>query len=385
MYVVAAIVVLVAGCESQTFSRAYVETLGTDTTSVEVFTRTADGFTGDLLVRSPVTRVAHYEATLTPEGHINWMKVDWSTPPENPDGPPPASFTVTIEGDSATVEMTGAQGDRTVRIAVPEGAIPSVGKTPVSYAVLEQAGHQAVASSGGATYGLNIISVARSRISQNALTRMGGDTVSMDFFGSQMLSGIDAEGRVLWRSGARTTLKVEGTRVESLDFAALAADYAARDARGEGMGVASPEASVEASIGRAQITVVYSQPAKRGREIWGGLVPSNEVWRTGANAATAFSTTRDLAIGGVLVPAGDYTLFSLYTGETYSLIINRQTGQWGTSYDQSQDLARIPLTGEPLSEASERFTISIEPGEGASGVLRLSWDTMSYVVPIAAR
>jgi hypothetical protein len=113
-------------------------------------------------------------------------------------------------------------------------------------------------------------------------------------------------------------------------------------------------------------------------------VPYGEVWRTGANAATAFTTDRDLEIGGAEVPAGSYTLFSIFTSESAQLIINRQTGQWGTMYDESQDLVRVNLTPETLAESAERFTISIEPsGDGA--VLLLIWDTTRFSVPLTVK
>ena len=127
-----------------------------------------------------------------------------------------------------------------------------------------------------------------------------------------------------------------------------------------------------------------SRPAKRGREIWGGLVPFGEVWRTGANAATAFSTDRDLMIGDVSVPAGAYTLYSLFNADSAQLIINKQTGQWGTVYDQAQDLARVGLAKEILTTPVERFTIGIEPAADG-GTLQLIWDTTRYSVPIQVR
>ena len=117
---------------------------------------------------------------------------------------------------------------------------------------------------------------------------------------------------------------------------------------------------VETTIGGASLTVEYSRPAKRGREIWGGLVPYGEVWRTGANAATAFTTDRDLEIGGAEVPAGSYTLFSIFTSESAQLIINRQTGQWGTMYDEAQDLVRVNLTPETIAEPVERVPLRRE-------------------------
>ncbi len=110
----------------------------------------------------------------------------------------------------------------------------------------------------------------------------------------------------------------------------------------------------------------------------------NEWWRTGANAAVEFTTDRDLEIGGIAVPAGTYTLFSIFAPERAELIINTQTGQWGTQYDSTRDLARIPMTRESLADPVERFTISIETTD-AGGVLQLSWDTTRFSVPIVVR
>jgi hypothetical protein len=383
----AAFSVLALGCGAEpgadSGARAFIERLGADTMSVEVFTRTPTGFEGDVLVRSPVTRVAHYEATLAADGTVERMHVQWTTPPENSEGPPPAEMTVTIHGDSATIEVVGGRSPGTSKMAVPAGVVPTVGKNPQAFAVFEQALMQALAS-GADRYPVAFLSAGRGQLQQNAIVRMGADSVSMDFFGNPIVAKIDASGHVLGRSGERTTLKLVGEPAAELDFQALAADFAARDARGEGLGVASPQATVETTIGGANLRVVYSRPAKRGREIWGGLVPFSEVWRTGANAATEFSTDRDLDIGGVRVPAGTYTLFSQFTAESAHLIINQQTGQWGTVYDQAQDLARVELVEGSVTTPVERFTIAIEPAaEGAS--LQLTWDTTRYTVPIRVR
>jgi hypothetical protein len=109
-------------------------------------------------------------------------------------------------------------------------------------------------------------------------------------------------------------------------------------------------------------------------------VPWNRVWRTGANAATQLSTDQPLVIDGWTIPAGRYSLWSIPATEGGTLIVNQRTGQWGTEHDAGQDLARLPLTRESLPEPVEQFTIAIEPSDGG-GVLRLSWDTTSYLVP----
>lgn len=374
-----------AGERGVTGPRAYIDRLGNDTISAEAYTRTADGFEGDVLVRAPLTRVAHYEATLTPDGHVSRLDVEWRVPPQNPDGGPAFGVTYVLEGDSVTIARHGSRGGRgpdTLRVAAPAGAIPTIGVEPYAYALLEQAIRQA--GSPNADSVPFVFLNAGGRTTQNAVVRLGGDTVQFDLFGDPLLVRAGPDGRVVALSGARTTAKVEGQAAPDLDLQALAADFAARDARGEGMGVPSPLDTTTASVDGATLSVVYSRPARRGREIWGKLVPWDEVWRTGANAATALSTDRDLEIAGVRVPAGDYTLYSIYTPDSAKLIINQQTGQWGTEYHPERDLARIALAREELPRPMERFTISIEPTDGG-GVLRLAWGGTAFSVPIVVR
>ncbi len=124
--------------------------------------------------------------------------------------------------------------------------------------------------------------------------------------------------------------------------------------------------------------------------IWGNVVPWGEVWRTGANRATHFSTDRELVLGDpatgtLVVPAGKYTLFSIPAADGGVLIINKQTGQNGTTYDPKQDLGRIRMRRAELPSAVERFTIRLDSQSASSGVLRLQWDQTEFVVPFAVR
>jgi hypothetical protein len=131
-----------------------------------------------------------------------------------------------------------------------------------------------------------------------------------------------------------------------------------------------------------KITIDYGRPFKKGRRIYGGLVPYGKVWRTGANEATSFVTEKDIDVEGTRVPAGSYTLYTLPSEGTWKLIINKQTGQWGTEYDQAQDLARIDMKKEALPQPVEQFTISFEPSSGNSTTLRLDWENTHLSVPI---
>jgi hypothetical protein len=136
----------------------------------------------------------------------------------------------------------------------------------------------------------------------------------------------------------------------------------------------SPPGTAEFTLNGKKITVAYSRPSMRGRKIMGGLVPYDKVWRTGANAATSFITEADLVMGGVPIPQGSYTLYTIPSETSWKLIINKQTGQSGTVYDEAQDLARVDMKVEPLSEPLEQFTISFAPTQ-KGGVLKLEWET----------
>jgi hypothetical protein len=146
--------------------------------------------------------------------------------------------------------------------------------------------------------------------------------------------------------------------------------------------VPSPRDSVELQVEGARLTVDYGRPSVRGRKIFGGIVPYGKIWRAGANAATGFVTTTDLLIGGVTVPKGKYTLYALPGSKEWMLIVNRQTGQWGTVYDAGRDLARVKMTKRLLREPVERFTIELVPQGTHGAVLRLMWERTLVTVPL---
>jgi hypothetical protein len=147
---------------------------------------------------------------------------------------------------------------------------------------------------------------------------------------------------------------------------------------------ASPRGTASGAVGAAKIDISYGRPSKRGRQIWGGPllnVPSEQVWRLGANEATTMKTSAPITIGNVSVPAGEHTLFFAHPASgNAQLIINKQTGQWGTDYDAKQDLGRADLKMEKLSTPVEQLTISIE-----GNALRIAWDDRAYSAPISAK
>lgn len=146
----------------------------------------------------------------------------------------------------------------------------------------------------------------------------------------------------------------------------------------------SPPATANVMLNGKAVKINYNSPSIRGRKIMGGLVPYDKVWRTGANPATTLITASNLKIGGLEVPAGTYTIYTVPSATQWQLIINKQTGQWGTEYSQDKDLGRTPMTGKTLSAPQEKMSISFEHTHGASTELHVRWENTDEFVNVTA-
>jgi hypothetical protein len=147
----------------------------------------------------------------------------------------------------------------------------------------------------------------------------------------------------------------------------------------------SPPATAKCELaGGKTVTIDYSSPRKRGRNVFPDVVKYGEVWRTGANEATTFVTTADVMVGGTHVPAGSYTLFTVPGKDKWTLIISKKTGEWGTNYPgEKEDLARVEMKAGTSSSPVENFTISFEKA-GNGCTLKLAWDTTTASVSVGA-
>lgn len=153
----------------------------------------------------------------------------------------------------------------------------------------------------------------------------------------------------------------------------------------------SPPQEASVTIGGKKISVEYSAPSVRGRKIFGpgGLVsgdPTYPAWRAGANSATTFHTDADLDIGGLSVPKGAYTLYCwVKDPDAWQLIINKETGQWGLSYNASQDLGRVKMTMSKPPGVVERLKYTLTAVGGNKGRLELAWENHAASVPITVK
>jgi hypothetical protein len=358
---------------------AFIVRLGTDTVAVERFTRTADRLEGDIIVRTPNTRIGHYVVTLGPGGQPTRAEYTLRRPDGSPVANAPRFATLTFGPD--TVVSVVMRDTATTRRIAARNAFPSV---PTSFAMVEL-GLRSLVASGRDSAAIVTVGFGAPSPSVFPTRIIRPDSARIIWFGGlPQYVRLDREGRILALDATQTTVKVKVDRLPNADIAALANAFAATEQSGRAF-VMSVRDTVRATVGRANLLVDYGRPLRRGRTIFGGIVPFDSVWRTGANAATQFRTDVDLSIGGVTIPAGTYTLWTVPSSTgPWKLVVNRQTGQWGTVYDASQDLARIDMRTETVATPVERFTITIEP-QAEGGVLALAWDRTRAWVPFTVK
>lgn len=147
----------------------------------------------------------------------------------------------------------------------------------------------------------------------------------------------------------------------------------------------SPEATVTYQQGGKDLSVTYCRPSKKGREIFGAMLPYEEVWRTGANEATTFTTATDIEVGRQTLPAGTYTLWTIPSADHWSVIFNSQAYSWGTGFDgvakreAEYDVVKVDVATQNTTSPVEMFTIAFE-GDALS--MSLAWDQTKVLVPI---
>jgi hypothetical protein len=153
---------------------------------------------------------------------------------------------------------------------------------------------------------------------------------------------------------------------------------------------ASPEEQVQLTNGDLKVSVFYNRPFKKGRVIFGELVPYDKPWRTGANEATVFETNKDLNIAGKFLKAGRYSFFTIPGEQIWSIILNSESGQWGVKFngeinrDSTNDVLVVEVPSVLQEKEFEQFTISLEKSGGENEMI-LMWDKSLVSIPFSAR
>jgi hypothetical protein len=344
--------------------------LGKDTVAVEQFTRTATALAGDMVQRNgPAITRYRYAITLGRDGRptaalLQRLNQDGSA------APAPSTTRFTITPDSVVREIVFADSTQRRAFAAKGAYVnwPTFIYGPTELLAMARSRKQAVDS-------LPAIGSAGNQ-GFTGFTALGGDSVRFRGGAYAMVLRHDAQQRLLSVDGSGTTNKVTATRGGAVDIEAMA----------KGMkptGVLSLREDARAAFGPGGMVIVdYGRPQVRERSVWGGvLVPFDSVWRMGANDATHLFTTRPLMMGDLQLAPGMYTLWLQHTRSGTFLIVNRQTGQWGTGYSASQDLGKVAMTLAEAPGFVETMTISVKAQGATRGSIELAWGDKVASVP----
>ena len=388
----------IAACKDDGPAESYgfVATLGNDTVSVEQVTRSPHLLTSEEVDRFPLVRVRHTAIDLADDGRLTGMVMEVRTP----SGKTPAERARTVVAeftpDSVLISITDSAG--VTRRNFRTGGALTVPHVSMLYSVIELEIASAMRLSAAAgkprTDSIPFRQFYPDRdVGPSFVLHSGwvhptaGDSVVLrhDWLSGSGDVTIDSAGRLLTYSGMRSTYKVQVRRItEPADIEAIGARFAAAEQKA-GAAQLSVRDTARGSIGSATITIDYGRPLARGRTLLGSVINYDRIWRTGANAATQFTTTAPISIAGLAVPAGTYTLWTVPHTTGVDLIVNRQSGQWGTEYSSAQDLGTVKLTTAEVATPVEKFTISVVAEGAGRGALVLEWGTFRWRAPITAR
>jgi DUF2911 family protein len=392
--ILATLLLLACGPARPVERYGFIARLGTDTISLESVTRRGNIETSDEVDRFPIVRVRHTEIELWPNGGIRHLVMRIYTPSEPADQ---QHRRVVADVTRDSVHVAKRDGTGTIQRAFATGGGVAMAHVPQMYSLYElyfaAALQRAEASERrtGDTVRMRQFYLDREfdqfPLHHGVVRPLPGGRAEIvhDWLAGVGEATFDSADRLLSYSGARSTYKVDVSRFETPpDVQAVAQRFEAAEAK-SGVQELSVRDTVRAGIGDATFLIDYGRPLVRGRVLLGNILPYDYVWRTGANAATQFTTSAPLTLAGLRVPAGTYTLWTVPRANGADLIVNRQTGQWGTDYDDSQDLGIARMTTETLATPVEKFTISIAAISTARGALTMEWGPFRWAAPIEVR
>jgi hypothetical protein len=370
----------------------FLTMLGHDTISIESTTRQGNTLTSDEVDRFPRVQIRHTVVNLNDDGSIRHLVMDIHTPSE-----PPGQRDRKVVADVANnkVHLSKTDSTSTMNRDFPTGGSIVVAHVPQMYslyelyfaAALKQAAASKLAAGGPVQMRQFYIDREFDRFPLGRATVTPLDSgkveITHDWLSGTGEAVMDSSYNMLSYSGARTTYKVQVKRLATPpDVKGIADRFEAKETEGGNVKSLSVRDTIRTQIGNAMFTVDYGRPLLRGRTLLGDVIPYDRVWRTGANAATQFTTSTPVKLAGMQVPAGTYTLFTAPHTNGVDLIVNKQSGQWGTEYNGSLNLGTAKITSEASTATVEEFTISIIPSDDRHGTLVLEWGSLRWIAPI---
>jgi Protein of unknown function (DUF2911) len=384
-------VLALAGCQSNQPSEHYgfVALLGNDTVSIERVTRRGDEIVSDEVDRFPRVRRRHTTIRMAANGTIKHLEMDIVTPSE-PSNERERRVVADVGADSVHISKRDSTGTR--KIAFATGGALTMPHLPQMYSLTDlyfgAALERAVAPGDSVTLRQYYIDREFDRFPLHhgvvRLLAVNRAELHHDWLSGFADATFDSLHRMLTYSGARSTYKVDVRRLTTMpDVEAIGERFAANETTTGGAKQLSVRDTARATIGAATFAIDYGRPLARGRVLLGNVVPFDEVWRTGANAATQFTTSAPITLAGMRMPAGTYTLWTVPRKDGHAdLIVNKQFGQWGTEYDERRNLGKERLSVDTTTSPVEKFSVSIAPAGARRGTLVMEWGTFRWSAPI---
>ena len=359
--------------ENKPYTRTLVSKIGTDTISVETYNIIGNHLYGKSFVRQPVDHIREFSYHFYPDGSIrehvvkSFEPLQSSVPKANPEISLPYIVSLNCKDGDCTYYSSG--NDHVEDIVVQEteyldfigGWVPNMSNIEWLCMRLAKSGKKHIP-----------LRMSNSEIGffDIGVQRLAEDTI---IFGGPFIKYgkaiIDNEGRFKYYDGSGTPWNYIVTKHPPMDIDQVAK----RLSKTKNIGIASPTETHSYTIKDNKITLTYGRPARRGRVIFGGIVPYDSIWRTGANWHTTLTLEKGITLGENVLPKGKYSIYTVPGRDEWKLIFNTDFTRWPTDPDRSKDLVTVVLPVEKPGSEKERLTIEfIETKKG--GRITIAWD-----------
>lgn len=367
------------GQSQQPYTASFIARMGVDTVLVETYTMVNNHLYGKYFVRVPEDYIGEFSVHFYPNGSIREFNVNAmdafnsSIPFQAQTGGFEYRLNMNCKDDTCTYynSKKGQNSESIIKHASRE--MDFVGGWAPLISLMEWSCMRLV-KSGKEKLPLKMINHSIGVYDIGVLLSKK-DTV---IFGGPFLEytkiKINEEGRIINTNGMGTPWNYIVTKHDPIDIDQIAK----RMAKTQGIGEPSPKKTIQATIQNSKIDIAYQSPFKRGRIIFGSVVPYDSIWRTGAGRPTTIRLENNIRIGKTLIPKGQYSIYTIPKRNEWELIFNIDITTWPTNPNRSKDFAQITIPIKKAVKINEQFTIDIIDTQ-KGGELRFSWDDIIAV------
>ena len=360
------------------FTGSFIAKLGTDTVIVETYNLLPNHLYGKAFLRYPQDRISVFDFHFFPDGSIQSYSISYMDP-NNSSVTTASTEGVLCKDDTCTYYSARLGGESEYVNKYPIKHIDFMGGWTPTLSLI-QWNCMRLIKSGQQSLSLNLLNDYIG-IRQIGISKGNKDTI---LFGGPFIEytkiTTTPEGRILSYDGTATPWNYIVTKHEPINVD----EAAIRMSKKPKIGIPSPEVKVKFLIADDTIQLSYGRPSKRGRKIFGGVVPYDSVWRTGASRATQIELPYNIQFGKTVIPKGQYSLYTVPRPDGWVLIFNTDLKQWPTDPNRSKDFATVALQVRKPTKPFEQFTIDIEAVKGG-GILKFTWDETEAFVSFTIR